>query len=101
MVRSAEPTQLDTLAVLNLFGVGVAPFDRDIAVSVCVDEHVECAVTVELRQEGDGSGDLSENGGDLGLDFGLGFVRGGGDGGAGAGIFLVGGSGSGAGGFGL
>jgi len=76
MVRGAEAAQLDVLAVCNLFCVRVAPLDGHVRVGVGVDEHVEGAVAAELGQEGDGRGDLAEDGGDFGLDLGLGLVVG-------------------------
>lgn len=71
MVGSAESSQLHLLAILNLLCVRVTPLNGHLAVGVGVDEHVEGAVTVELGEEGDGCGDLAEDGGDLGLDLGL------------------------------
>lgn len=75
MVGGAEPTQLHPLAILNLLGIRVSPLDGDVRVGVGVDEDVEGAVAVELGEEGDRGGDLAEDGGDLGLDLGLGLVR--------------------------
>lgn len=75
MIRRAEPPQLHALAVDNLLGVAVAPLYRHVAVGVGVHEHVEGAVAAELGQEGDRGGDLAEDGGDLGLDLGFGFVE--------------------------
>ena len=92
MIRGAEPSQLDPFAVLNLLCVRVPPLDGDVAVCVCVDEHVEGAVTGELGEEGDGGGDLAEDGGDFGLDLGFGLVffgEEGGCGGCGRGVFLL------------
>lgn len=65
MIRGAEASQLDPLSVLNFLGVRVSPLDGHVRVGVGVDEHVESAVAVELREEGDGGGDLAEDGGDL------------------------------------
>lgn len=86
MAGGAEAAQLDALAVLDLLGVTVAPLDGDLAVGIGVDEHVEGAAAVQLRQEGHARGDLAENGGDLGLDlrFGLVGAAGGRGGGGGA-----------------
>ena len=74
MVARAEAAQLDALAVLDLLGVAVAPLDGHLAVGVGVDEHVEGAVAVELREERHARRDLPEDGGDLGLDLGLGLL---------------------------
>lgn len=74
MVRRAEAPQLHPLAVLNLLCVRVAPLDGDVAVGVGVDEDVEGAVAAELGEEGDGRGDLAEDGGDFGLDLGFGLL---------------------------
>jgi hypothetical protein len=72
MVASAEAAQLDPLAVGNLLGVAVDPLDGHVAVGVGVDEHVEGAIAGELGEERDRRRDLSEDGGDLVLDFFLG-----------------------------
>ena len=80
VVARAEAAQLHALAVGDLLGVAVAPLDRHLAVGVGVDEHVEGAVAVELRQERHRRRDLAEDGGDLGLDLGLGLFRGDGGG---------------------
>jgi hypothetical protein len=71
VIRRTEAPQLHPFAVLNLLGVGVPPFDGDVAVGIGVDEDVECAIAAELGEEGDGGGDLAEDGGDFGLDFGF------------------------------
>lgn len=71
VIRRAEASQLHPLAVFNLLGVGIPPLDGDVAVGVGVDEDVEGAVAAELGEEGDGGGDLAEDGGDFGLDFGF------------------------------
>ena len=92
MVIRAEAAQLDALAVLDLLGVAVPPLDGHLAVGVGVDQHVEGAVAVELGQKGHAGGDLAEDGGDLGLDLGLGLVERGGlllRGGGRRGVFLV------------
>lgn len=78
MTTRAKTPQLHPLAALNLLCVAVAPLERHLAVGVGVDEHVEGAVAVELREEGDARGDLAEDCLDLGLDLGFGlFFRGG------------------------
>lgn len=46
VITRAEPAQLDSLPVLDLLGVAIAPFDRHLAVGVGVDEYVEGAVPV-------------------------------------------------------
>lgn len=51
MIRRAEPSQLHLFTVLDLLGVRVTPFNRDLAIGVCVDEHVKGAITVKLGQE--------------------------------------------------
>lgn len=71
MVRRAETSQLDLFAVLNLLGIRVTPFNGDLAISIRIYEHVECAVAVELWEESNGCSDLAENGSDFGLDFGF------------------------------
>lgn len=89
MVRRAEAPQLHSLAVLNLLGVGVPPLNRNVAVCVGVDEDVEGAVAAELGEECNGGGDLAEDGGDFGLDFGFGLFFVGEEGGVGGGVFLL------------
>lgn len=91
MVRRAEASQLHPLAVLNLLGVRVPPLDGDVAIRVGVDEDVEGAVAAELGEEGDGGGDLAEDGGDFGLDLGFGLFFVGEEGivGGGGGVFLL------------
>lgn len=74
MITRAKTPQLHLLPVLDLLGIAVAPFYRDVGICISVDQNVECAVPIELRQEGDGSGDLSEYRLDLCLDFFLGFL---------------------------
>ena len=81
MIARAKAAQLNPLTVHNLFCVAVAPFYRHVAVCIGVHEHVERAVARELGQEGNRGGDLSEDCGDLVLDFlfrllGLSSVRG-------------------------
>lgn len=89
MVGRAEAAQLHALAVFNLLGVRVAPFDGHVAVGVGVHEHVEGAAAAELRQKRDGRGDLAKDGGDFGLDLLLRLFRLGGGRGRG-GVLLVG-----------
>jgi hypothetical protein len=67
MIARAEASQLDLFAVLNLFGVAVAPFKRYFRVGVGVDQHIEGAVAVQHGQKGYRCRDLSEDG----LDFRL------------------------------
>lgn len=74
MVICTEAPELHLLGVFDLLGVAVAPFDRDFGVCVRIHEHVECAVSVENGEEGNGRGDLSENGLDLVLDLLFGFL---------------------------
>ncbi|PMB65381.1 Ubiquitin carboxyl-terminal hydrolase 14 [Beauveria bassiana] len=92
VICRAESTQLHALAILNLLGVRVPPLDGHVAVGVGIHEHVEGAVAGQLRQEGDGRGDLAENGGDFGLDllFRL-FRLGRGGSGSTRGVLLIGG----------
>lgn len=87
MIRRAEPPQLDTLAILNLLGIRVSPLDGHLRVGVRIDEDIEGAVAVELRQKRHARGDLPEDGGDLGLDLRLGLLGWRGRWGA---VFLVG-----------
>ena len=77
MVARAETPQLHLLPVLNLLGVAVPPFHRHLRVRVRVDQDVERAIArVELGEEGDGGGDLAEDGLDLELDVLFGFLGG-------------------------
>jgi hypothetical protein len=80
---------LHLFSILNLLSIRVAPFDRNFAIGIGVDKHVECAVAVELRQECNRRSYLSENSGDFGLDLGLCFLRGCRRGSCGRGVFLV------------
>lgn len=76
MVTRAKPPQLHPLPAHNLLAVAVAPLDGHFGVGVGVHQHVESAgASVELREEGDGGGDLAEDGGDFGLDLCFCFVR--------------------------
>ena len=71
MITRAKPPQPHRFrprprGACDLLGVAVAPFDGDFGIRVGVDEHVEgVGVLGELREEGDGGGDLAEEG----LDF--------------------------------
>lgn len=69
MITCAKTPQLHLLPVLDLLGITIPPFYRYIGVCVCVDKDIECAVPVELWEEGYGGGDLSEDRLDFGLDF--------------------------------
>ncbi|KAJ8120436.1 hypothetical protein ONZ43_g2856 [Nemania bipapillata] len=72
MVTCAEPAQLHSLAIDNLFGVTIPPLNGHLTVGVSIHENVEGAVTGELWEEGNGGGDLAKQGSDLGLYFGFG-----------------------------
>lgn len=111
MILRTEPAQLHALAADDLLAAvgAVAPFHGHVAVGVGVDEDIEgVGAAVELREEGDAGGDLSEDGGYFGLDLGFGFglggrgggggCGGGGGGEGGRGVFLVLGWGDGLGG---
>jgi hypothetical protein len=63
-----EAAQHHFLSVLDFFGVGITPFERDFGVGVCVDEHVEGTVPIEHGEERHGCSDLAEEGLDLLLD---------------------------------
>lgn len=67
IVRTKTP-QHDLFGILDLLGIAVAPLERDLGVGVGVDEDVEGAVAVEHGEEGDGAGDLAEEGLDLLVD---------------------------------
>lgn len=70
MIARAKTPQLHLLPVLNLLGVAIPPFHRDLRVRVRVNQDVERAVArVELGEEGHGGGDLAEDGLNLELDF--------------------------------
>lgn len=53
MIAGAETSQLHLLAIFNLFRIAITPFERNLGISVRVDEDVECAVTVQHGQESD------------------------------------------------
>ena len=74
-IRTEAP-KLHSLPAGDLLGVAVPPLNRHLRVGIGVDEHIEGAVARELREEGDGGGDLTEDGGDLVLDFFLGLFGG-------------------------
>jgi len=76
MITRTKPPELHPLGVINLLGVAVAPLDGHVGIGVGVDEHVEGTVAGELGEEGDGGGDLAEDGGDFVLDFFFGFFEG-------------------------
>jgi hypothetical protein len=75
VVVGAEASQLHLLGVLDLLGITVAPFHRHVRVSIGVDEDVEGAISIENGEEGDGGGNLAENGLDLFLNFLFGFLN--------------------------
>lgn len=75
VITGAEAPQLHLLPILDLLCITITPFDGDIRVGVGVDEDVEGAVAIELGKEGDGGGNLSEDGLDLRLDFLLRLLR--------------------------
>ena len=62
VIARAEAPELHLLGILNLLRIAVTPFHRHLGVGVCVYEHVEGAVALELRQEGNRSRDLPEDG---------------------------------------
>lgn len=49
VIARAEAPQLHLLGILDLLRITVTPFHRHLGVGVCIDEHVERAVTLELR----------------------------------------------------
>lgn len=49
MITRAEASQLHLFAIDDFLGVGIAPFDRHIAVGICVHENIESAVALQLR----------------------------------------------------
>jgi hypothetical protein len=75
MITRAETPQLDLLPILNLLRITVAPLHRHIRVCIRIHQDVECAVAIELWEEGYGCCDLTENGLNLFLDFFLGLFR--------------------------
>ena len=75
MIARAEAPQLHLLGILNLLRVTVTPFHRHFRVGVCVYEHVEGTVTLELRKESNRCRNLSEDGLYLVLDLLLCLLR--------------------------
>lgn len=71
MVARAEASQLYLFAILDFFGVAVAPLEWHVRICIGVDEHVEGAITVEHGQESNRGCDLSKDGLDLSLDLRL------------------------------
>lgn len=69
MVIGAEASQLHLFGILNLLGITVTPFHGHLRIRIGVDENIEGAVAIQNREEGDRSGDLTENSLDLLLDF--------------------------------
>jgi hypothetical protein len=74
VVSRAEPPQLHPLPILNLLGIRITPLHGHVRVGIRVYEDIECAVSGELGEECDGGGDLTEDGGDLGLNLCFGLV---------------------------
>jgi hypothetical protein len=69
VIACAEASKLDLLASRNLLPIAIAPFNRHIRVSVCINEHVESAWLGEFWQKGDRRGDLSEQCSDRALNL--------------------------------
>ena len=76
MITRTKAPQLPLFPITNLFRIAIAPLHRYLAISIGIYQHVECTFAVELGQEGDGRGDLSEDRLDLGLDFCFGLLGG-------------------------
>lgn len=71
MVCRTKSPKLYVLAVRNLLGVRIAPFDRNVAIRISIHKHIECTVAAQLRQERDRRGDLPKDGRNLRLDLRL------------------------------
>lgn len=71
MVARAEASQLNFFAILDLFGVAVAPLERHVRVCIGVHQYVEGTVAIKHWQESDRGSDLAENRLDLGLNLSL------------------------------
>jgi hypothetical protein len=71
VVARAEGSQLHFFAVLDFFGVAVAPLERDVGICIGIHQHIECAIAIEHRQESDRGSDLSKDRLDLSLDLSL------------------------------
>lgn len=77
VVARAKASELDSLRIIDLLSIAVTPLNRNVRISIGVDEDVEGTVTTELGKEGNRGGDLAEDGGDFILDLFLGLFRGG------------------------
>lgn len=71
MIARAETSQLHLFAILNLLGVTVTPLQGNLGVGVGIDEDIEGAISIQHGQEGHRGCDLSEDGLNFSLDFGL------------------------------
>lgn len=49
MITSTKAPQLHLLPILDLFGVAIAPLNRDIGIGVGIYQHIEGAIAIELR----------------------------------------------------
>jgi hypothetical protein len=72
MVTCAEAPELYLLPVRNITRITVSPLHWHFTICICVDKHVETAVTIELRKKRYGCCDLAEDGLYLFLDLFLG-----------------------------
>jgi hypothetical protein len=71
MIARTKTPQLHLLPILNLLRIAVPPLHRHLAIRIRINQHVERAVALQLRQERHRRRDLSEDGLDLRLDLGF------------------------------
>lgn len=94
VITRTKTPQLHLLPILDLSRIAIPPLHGYLAVRICIHQDIKAAVTVKLREEGDRSGDLAEDGLNLGLDLCLSLFYHGRCGavfGNGRGVLLVGG----------
>lgn len=69
VIIGTETAQLNLFGVLDFLGVTVTPFHRHFRVGIGINEHVECAISVQHGEERNRRSDLAEYGLNLFLYF--------------------------------
>ncbi len=69
MIARAETSKLHLLAVFDLLGIAISPFQGYLGLGICINEDIEGTIPIQHGQERDGCGDLSKDGLNLALNL--------------------------------